>query len=316
MNMEAIREREMADAIARAEEQDEVEESERRYVRPQPPHRAAGDVYTFRLRPDRRDQLRDAAHRAGLPPATLIRQWVENQLDTEARHAASIASVERASIAVGSYTKGSTVRPIRDIDTLAEWASRTFSEKQLLSLIVVGSLLPDLAVATHDLYTRMASALSDLDDVKERIVQVIGEAGLTDLFTSRGETEWERFANLSQVVLNDVSPPNNRRARSNEDPASEPAATEAQLRRSHARSAAINARHIVPNPDGGWDVKAPGSARASSHSDTQAEAVKRAREILHNAGGGEIVIHGRDGRIRNSDTVAPANDPGPRRARR
>jgi hypothetical protein len=70
-------------------------------------------------------------------------------------------------------------------------------------------------------------------------------------------------------------------------------------------------RHVVPNPDGGWDVKAPGATRSSSHHDTQKEAEKRAKEIVGNAGGGEVRIHGRDGRIRDSDTVAPGNDPSP-----
>lgn len=72
-----------------------------------------------------------------------------------------------------------------------------------------------------------------------------------------------------------------------------------------------NERHINPNPDGGWDVKKPGSSRASSHHKTQADAEARAKEILANDGGGEAVIHGRDGRIRDSDTVAPGNDPNP-----
>lgn len=67
-----------------------------------------------------------------------------------------------------------------------------------------------------------------------------------------------------------------------------------------------NDRHVVPHADGGWDVKAPHAERASSHHDTQAEAVVRAREIIENAGGGELVTHGTDGRIRESDTVAAA----------
>lgn len=29
-----------------------------------------------------------------------------------------------------------------------------------------------------------------------------------------------------------------------------------------------NDRHVVPNPEGGWDVKAPGARRSSSHHDT------------------------------------------------
>lgn len=75
-------------------------------------------------------------------------------------------------------------------------------------------------------------------------------------------------------------------------------------------------RHIVPNPAGGWDVKAPKSERASSHHKTQSDAVLRAAEIVHRAGGGETVIHGRDGRIRDSDTIRPGKDPFPPRDQR
>jgi len=40
-----------------------------------------------------------------------------------------------------------------------------------------------------------------------------------------------------------------------------------------------NERHVVPNPDGGWDVRKPGGERASSHHDTQAQAEARAKSI-------------------------------------
>lgn len=76
-----------------------------------------------------------------------------------------------------------------------------------------------------------------------------------------------------------------------------------------------NNRHVVPNPEGGWDVVKPHAERASSHHDTQQEAIDRGREIVHNLGGGELRIHGRDGQIRDSDTVAPGNDPNPPRDR-
>ena len=72
-----------------------------------------------------------------------------------------------------------------------------------------------------------------------------------------------------------------------------------------------NNRHVVPNSEGGWDVKKPRSRRASSHHDTQKEAESRAKEIVGNAGGGEVRIHDKKGRIRDSDTVAPAKDPHP-----
>lgn len=75
-------------------------------------------------------------------------------------------------------------------------------------------------------------------------------------------------------------------------------------------------RHVVANPDGGWDVKKPGSSRASIHTTTQQEAVTRAREIVRNQGGGEVRIHGRDGKIRDSDTISPGNDPNPPRDKR
>lgn len=72
-----------------------------------------------------------------------------------------------------------------------------------------------------------------------------------------------------------------------------------------------NDRDVVPNADGGWDVVKPGAQRASTHHDTQADAINRGREIVRNLGGGELRIHGRDGQIRDSDTVFPGNDPNP-----
>jgi hypothetical protein len=74
-------------------------------------------------------------------------------------------------------------------------------------------------------------------------------------------------------------------------------------------------RHVVKNPQGGWDVKAPGAKRVSAKEKTQSAAEKTAKKIVGNAGGGEVVIHGRDGRIRDKDTVAPGNDPNPQRTR-
>lgn len=71
--------------------------------------------------------------------------------------------------------------------------------------------------------------------------------------------------------------------------------------------------HVVKNPDGGWDAKKEGSERSSSNSRTQKEAEADAKKFAANSGGGEVRIHDRDGLIRDSDTVAPANDPNPPR---
>ena len=74
-------------------------------------------------------------------------------------------------------------------------------------------------------------------------------------------------------------------------------------------------RHVVKH-DHGWAVKAPGAKRASGIRRTQVEAIDLAKQIVGNQGGGEVRIHDRGGRIRDSDTVADGNDPNPPRDRK
>lgn len=69
--------------------------------------------------------------------------------------------------------------------------------------------------------------------------------------------------------------------------------------------------HVVKNPNGGWDAIREKTSRAGYHGDTQAEAETEAKRMLANLGGGEVRIHGLNGKIRDSDTVAPGNDPNP-----
>jgi len=59
--------------------------------------------------------------------------------------------------------------------------------------------------------------------------------------------------------------------------------------------------HVVPNPDGGWDVKRGGAQKASHHTDTKAEAERIAREISRNQET-ELVIHKKDGTIQCKDS--------------
>jgi hypothetical protein len=73
-----------------------------------------------------------------------------------------------------------------------------------------------------------------------------------------------------------------------------------------------NDRYVVRHGDD-WAVKKPGAERASSIHGTQKEAESRAKNIVGGLGGGEVRIQGRDGRWRDSDTVAPGNDPIPPR---
>ncbi len=66
--------------------------------------------------------------------------------------------------------------------------------------------------------------------------------------------------------------------------------------------------HVVPNPDGGWDVKKNGANRSSGHYDTKAEAENAGRTISKNQNT-EFIIHGKDGKIQRRDSHG--NDPYP-----
>ncbi len=66
--------------------------------------------------------------------------------------------------------------------------------------------------------------------------------------------------------------------------------------------------HVVPHPDGGWATKKEGAERVGSRHPTQEEAIKRAREQAKRERV-EVVIHRRDGTIRDSDSYG--NDPNP-----
>ncbi|MGY4801345.1 DUF2188 domain-containing protein [Teichococcus aerofrigidensis] len=68
-------------------------------------------------------------------------------------------------------------------------------------------------------------------------------------------------------------------------------------------------QHVVPHEDG-WAVRGAGSQRATAVFDTQREAIDRAREISRNQDS-ELLIHGRNGRIRERDSNG--NDPTPPR---
>lgn len=71
-----------------------------------------------------------------------------------------------------------------------------------------------------------------------------------------------------------------------------------------------SSRHVVRDGNG-WAVKKPGVSTPESHHRTQGTAEQRAKQQVRHEGGGEVRIHRPDGRIRDSDTVAPGRDPHP-----
>lgn len=66
-------------------------------------------------------------------------------------------------------------------------------------------------------------------------------------------------------------------------------------------------QHVVPDGKK-WGVKGEGNSKATELFDTQKEAIERAREIARNQRS-EVVIHRKDGRIRDKDSYG--NDPNP-----
>jgi hypothetical protein len=67
-------------------------------------------------------------------------------------------------------------------------------------------------------------------------------------------------------------------------------------------------QHVTKNPSGGWNVKGAGNSKATVIKETQKEANDAAREIAKNQQS-EVVIHGKDGKIRDKDSYG--NDPVP-----
>lgn len=67
--------------------------------------------------------------------------------------------------------------------------------------------------------------------------------------------------------------------------------------------------HVIPR-DGGWRVTRDGGAKDPVFA-TQREAIEKAKVMVRRESSGQLVVHGRDGRIRQSDTynMPPIQDP-------
>lgn len=70
-----------------------------------------------------------------------------------------------------------------------------------------------------------------------------------------------------------------------------------------------NANYSVFKDGDSWVTKRDDASKTSSRSNTQAQAYDDARRFSRNGGGGEVSLHGVDGRIRDKNTIAPAKDP-------
>jgi len=66
-------------------------------------------------------------------------------------------------------------------------------------------------------------------------------------------------------------------------------------------------QHVVPH-DGNWGVRGEGNSRVTVVTNTQAEAIVRARDIAINQGS-ELLIHGRNGQIRERNSYGNDDSP-------
>jgi uncharacterized protein YdaT len=71
-------------------------------------------------------------------------------------------------------------------------------------------------------------------------------------------------------------------------------------------------QHVVPHKTG-WAVEGEGASKATQVFTTQQKAIERVREIAQNQQS-EVVIHRRDGTIRDKDSYG--NDPCPAKDRK
>ncbi len=71
--------------------------------------------------------------------------------------------------------------------------------------------------------------------------------------------------------------------------------------------------HVISRSDGKWSVRKTGEGRASRVFDNRSDAISFARNIAKD-NSGEMIIHGRDGRIREHNSYA--RDPHPPRNKR
>ena len=64
-----------------------------------------------------------------------------------------------------------------------------------------------------------------------------------------------------------------------------------------------NNRYVKQARSGGWDVVKEGHLRATAHGATKGAAVRTARELVRQEGGGEVLVLNRTGKIVETDTI-------------
>ena len=70
----------------------------------------------------------------------------------------------------------------------------------------------------------------------------------------------------------------------------------------------VSNRTVGPDGKGKWREQVDSNSKNGSTHPTQKEAIEAAKKKMEDRGG-ELTIKGRNGRIRDKNTIPPANDP-------
>ena len=70
--------------------------------------------------------------------------------------------------------------------------------------------------------------------------------------------------------------------------------------------------HVVPDGEGGWNVKSAGSKKSAANYEDKPDAISKAKEIAKNTPLGQVVIHDKHGVIQTEHTYGkdPEKYPG------
>lgn len=71
----------------------------------------------------------------------------------------------------------------------------------------------------------------------------------------------------------------------------------------------VKTYHVVPCNSRGWIVTKSGAHRNSKYFSSQSEAIEHAKKSARRMRMGEIVVHGRDGRILRKDSYSYSRNP-------
>jgi hypothetical protein len=67
-----------------------------------------------------------------------------------------------------------------------------------------------------------------------------------------------------------------------------------------------NTRYVKQASGGGWDVIKEGHRRPTAHGATKAAAVKTARRLVREEGGGEVLVMNRTGKVVDASRIGRA----------